>query len=80
MKNYYPNLKPFTSDQDREAAAINGRKGGIASGIKRAHMANLRLFAYCYMEQSEKLEQAKKRKRKLQRAKRKKALEAMIKP
>lgn len=26
------NLKPFTSDQDREEAARNGRKGGIASG------------------------------------------------
>lgn len=26
------NLKPFTSDQDREKAKINGKKGGIASG------------------------------------------------
>ena len=26
------NLKPFTSDQNREEAARNGRKGGIASG------------------------------------------------
>ena len=25
----------FTSDQDRQAAAENGRKGGIASGISR---------------------------------------------
>ena len=29
------NLKPFTSDQDREEAAKNGRKGGIASGKAR---------------------------------------------
>ncbi len=29
------NLKPFTSDQNREEAANNGRKGGIASGIER---------------------------------------------
>ena len=29
------NLKPFTSDQNREKAAENGRKGGIASGISR---------------------------------------------
>ena len=26
------NLRPFTSDQSREEAAKNGRKGGIASG------------------------------------------------
>ena len=25
-------LKPFTSEQSREKAAINGKKGGIASG------------------------------------------------
>ena len=29
------NLKPFTSDQSREEAARNGRKGGIASGKAR---------------------------------------------
>lgn len=29
------NLKPFTSDQDREEAAKNGRKGGIESGKTR---------------------------------------------
>lgn len=27
--------KPFTSDQNREKAAENGRKGGIASGIAK---------------------------------------------
>jgi len=29
------NLKPFTSDQSREAAATNGRKGGIQTGINK---------------------------------------------
>ena len=29
------NLKPFTSDQSREEAKKNGRKGGIASGKAR---------------------------------------------
>ena len=29
------NLKPFTSDQNREEAAKNGRKGGVASGEAR---------------------------------------------
>lgn len=29
------NLKPFTSDQDREEAAKNGRKGGVESGKAR---------------------------------------------
>ena len=29
------NLKPFTSEQSREKAAENGRKGGIASGKAR---------------------------------------------
>lgn len=29
------NLIPFTSDQSREQAKINGQKGGIASGIAR---------------------------------------------
>ena len=29
------NLKPFTSNQNREEAVKNGRKGGIASGKKR---------------------------------------------
>lgn len=41
------NLTPFTSDQSREEAAKNGRKGGIASGKARrqkktlAHMAQM---------------------------------------
>ena len=29
------NLRPFTSDQNREEAAKNGRKGGVASGKAR---------------------------------------------
>ena len=29
------NLKPFTSDQSREQAKINGAKGGVASGVAR---------------------------------------------
>ena len=29
------NLTPFTSDQSREEAAANGKKGGIASGVAR---------------------------------------------
>ena len=35
MANKEDNLKPFTSDQNREQAAINGSKGGVASGIAR---------------------------------------------
>lgn len=29
------NLKPFTSEQSREKAVENGRKGGIASGVSK---------------------------------------------
>lgn len=29
------NLTPFTSDQSREEAVANGKKGGIASGVAR---------------------------------------------
>ena len=36
------NLVPFTSDQDREEAARNGRKGGIRSGEVRRQKADLR--------------------------------------
>lgn len=38
----YENLVPFTSDQSREEAAKNGRKGGIASGESRRRKADLR--------------------------------------
>jgi len=36
------NLKPFTSDQSREEAAQNGRKGGIASGAVRRERRTMR--------------------------------------
>lgn len=36
------NLTPFTSDQSREEAAKNGRKGGIASGESRRQKRTLR--------------------------------------
>lgn len=35
------NLKPFTSDQNREEAAKNGRKGGIASGEAKRKKKNI---------------------------------------
>lgn len=35
------NLKPFTSDQNREEAAKNGRKGGIASGEAKRRKKNI---------------------------------------
>lgn len=36
------NLTPFTSEQSREEAVKNGRKGGIASGRARAEKRDLR--------------------------------------
>lgn len=36
------NLKPFTSDQSREEAVKNGRKGGIASGKAKRERKLLR--------------------------------------
>ena len=36
------NLKPFTSEQSREEAAKNGKKGGVASGKARRDKKNLR--------------------------------------
>lgn len=36
------NLKPFTSNQSREEAVRNGRKGGIKSGATRRRKAALR--------------------------------------
>jgi hypothetical protein len=36
------NLKPFTSDQSREEAAKNGRKGGIASGESKRRRKSMR--------------------------------------
>lgn len=39
------NLVPFTSDQNREEAAKNGKKGGVASGIARRQKRTLREIA-----------------------------------
>ncbi len=39
------NLTPFTSDQSREKAVANGKKGGIASGIAKREKKTLRELA-----------------------------------
>ena len=39
------NLNPFTADQSREQAKINGRKGGIASGEAKRRKASMRELA-----------------------------------
>lgn len=44
------NLRPFTSDQNREEAAKNGRKGGIANGEARRAKKNLREAMQILME------------------------------
>lgn len=36
------NLKPFTSEQSREEAKINGKKGGVASGIARREKRDIK--------------------------------------
>lgn len=41
MANKLDNLIPFTSDQDREEAKKNGRKGGVASGEARRKKATM---------------------------------------
>ena len=41
MANREDNLIPFTSDQSREKAAENGRKGGIASGVAKRKKATM---------------------------------------
>ena len=40
--NSLNNLKPFTSEQSREQAKINGRKGGIACGEARREEKRMR--------------------------------------
>ena len=45
------NLKPFTSDQSREEAVKNGRKGGIASGEARREKANLKKMLLVFLEE-----------------------------
>ena len=44
------NLVPFTSDQNREEAVRNGRKGGKASGKARREKANLRKMAQAILD------------------------------
>ena len=44
------NLKPFTSDQSREKAVENGRKGGVASGEARRRKRDLRLALELLLE------------------------------
>lgn len=44
------NLKPFTSEQSREEAAKNGRKGGIASGIAKRQKKTLAAMAQTFAE------------------------------
>lgn len=39
------NLTPFTSDQNREEAAKNGKKGGVASGAARRQKKTIRELA-----------------------------------
>lgn len=45
------NLAPFTSDQSREEAVKNGRKGGIASGEARRRKKDLKKIMKRLMEQ-----------------------------
>lgn len=44
------NLKPFTSEQSREKAKINGKKGGIASGEAKRRKKDLRLALEMLLE------------------------------
>ena len=44
------NLKPFTSDQSREEAKINGTKGGVASGKARREKADFKRKCQIWME------------------------------
>lgn len=45
------NLKPFTSDQSREQAVNNGRKGGIASGEARRAKKDMAYFAKVMLDE-----------------------------
>ena len=44
------NLKPFTSDQNREEAAKNGKKGGVASGEARRRKRDIKLAIEILLE------------------------------
>ena len=45
MADKTENLEPYTSDQSREKAAANGRKGGIASGVAKRKKRTMREIA-----------------------------------
>ena len=51
MANKLDNLIPFTSEQNREEAKINGRKGGIASGEARRKKATMRAMLEQLLEE-----------------------------
>lgn len=44
------NLHPFTSDQNREEAVKNGKKGGVASGKARREKADLKKQLQLFLE------------------------------
>ena len=44
------NLKKFTSDQDREEAKKNGRKGGVASGKARRKKSDIKKIVQSIMD------------------------------
>lgn len=44
------NLKPFTSEQNREEAVKNGKKGGVASGKARREKADLKKQLQLFLE------------------------------
>lgn len=48
--NKEDNLIPFTSDQSREKAKINGHKGGIASGKSKKEKADFKAKCQIWME------------------------------
>ena len=45
------NLRLFTSDQSREEAKKNGRKGGIASGEAKRERKDMRYFAKVVLDE-----------------------------
>lgn len=45
------NLKPFTSEQSREKAVENGRKGGIASGKAKREKKMVRDFINAWLDE-----------------------------
>lgn len=48
--NRIDNLRPFSSQQDRDEARKNGRAGGIASGESRRWRKDLRAFLQSYLD------------------------------